>query len=141
MSDVFFPYRFEMRYAPMWVPLGARLRRDGVAVTVDGLFRASFGFFKLETGLDNVAGGHITRGYRWYTAIGVRLSFADDGLTFGTNCDRGVCVHFRERVPRVLGFKPHSALTVTVADCDGLLEAIGEAPDPRSDPTRNRARG
>jgi hypothetical protein len=130
MGNAFFPYRFEMRYAPMWLPFGARPGRDGVTLTDDRLFRASFGFLKLETGLDNVAGGHITEGYRWYTAIGARLSFADDGLTFGTNRDRGVCVHFRERVPRVLGFKPHSALTVTVADCDGLLEAIGESPAP-----------
>jgi hypothetical protein len=119
-----------MRYAPMWLPFGARPGRDGVTLTDDRRFRASFGFFKLETGLDNVAGGHITEGYRWYTAIGARVSFADDGLTFGTNRDRGVCVHFRERVPRVLGFKPHSALTVTVADCVGLVEAIGEAPAP-----------
>ena len=56
------------------------------------------------------------------------MSFADDGLTFGTNPDRGVCVHFRQRIPRVLGFRPHSALTVTVEDCDGLVAAIGEAP-------------
>jgi hypothetical protein len=112
-------------------PTGLRTPRPparGVTLTDDRLFRASFGFLKLETELDNVAGGHITEGYRWYTAIGARLSFADDGLTFGTNRDRGVCVHFRQRVPRVLGFKPHSALTVTVADCDGLLEAIGLAP-------------
>lgn len=39
------------------------------------------------------------------------------------------CVHFVERVPKVLGFKAHSALTVTVADCAGLVEAIGhDAP-------------
>jgi hypothetical protein len=130
MSDAFFPYRFDRRYAPMWMPFGARPGRDGVTVTDDGLFRATFGFFKLETGLDNVAGGHTTGRYRWYTAIGARLSLADDGLTFGTNVDRGVCVHFRDRVPRVLGFKPHAALTVTVADCERLLEAIGEAPSP-----------
>jgi hypothetical protein len=131
MGDVFFPYRFAMRYAPMWLPFGARPGRDGVTLTSDGAFKASFGFLKLETRLDNVAGGHITEGYRWYTAIGARLSLADDGLTFGTNPDRGVCVHFHERVPRVLGFKPHSALTVTVADCDALVAAIGEAAPRR----------
>ena len=80
----------------------------------------------METGLANVIGGHITGGTHWYKAIGVRLSReADDGLTFGTNSERGVCVHFHERVPRVIGFKRHSALTVTVADCEALLEAMG----------------
>jgi hypothetical protein len=108
----------------MWLPFGARPGRDGVTLT-DERFRATFGLLKLETPRDNVAGGHITDRYRWYTAVGARLSFADDGLTFGTNRDRGVCIHFRERVPRVIGFRPHSALTVTVDDCEGLVEAIG----------------
>ena len=113
----------------MWLPFGVIPGRDGVSLS-DDRFRATFGFFNLETRLDNVAGGHVTVGYRWYTAIGVRLSFVDDGLTFGTCRDRGVCVHFRRPVPRVIGFRPHSALTVTVADCAGLVEAIGDALSP-----------
>ena len=127
MGDQWFPYRFDLRFALMWlVPFGARPGRDGVRVTGDGRFRATFGFLSLETPTENVAGGHVTEGYRWYTAVGARLSFVDDGLTFGTSHDRGVCVHFREPVPRVLGRKPHSALTVTVEDCTRLVAAIGE---------------
>jgi hypothetical protein len=91
--------------------------------------RATYGFFRFETPLDNLAGGHLTGPYRWYTAVGARVSFVDDGLTFGTNRDLGVCIHFREPIPRVLVRKHHSALTVTVADCRGLLDRIGE---PRS---------
>lgn len=125
MAEQFFPYRFDMRFAPMWLPFGARPRRDGVTLRDDGGFRATFGFLTLETTLDNVAGGHITQDYRWYKAIGARLSLVDAGLTFGTNADRGVCVHFREPVPRVIGLRPHSALTVTVEDCGGLVETIG----------------
>ena len=125
----FFPYRFDVRFAAMWLPFGVIPGRDGVTLR-DDRFRATFGFFNLETPLDNVAGGHVTVAYRWYTAIGVRLSFVDDGLTFGTCRDRGVCVHFRQRVPRVIGCRPHSALTVTVADCAGLVEAIGETLPP-----------
>lgn len=124
-SPGFFPYRFELRYAPLWAPLLARPGRDGVTVTEES-FRATFGLLALETARSNVIGGHVTEGYRWFKAIGPRLSRVDDGLTFGTNTDRGVCVHFREPVPRVIGFKPHSALTVTVADCDGLVRTIGE---------------
>ena len=126
MADAFFPYRFDRRFAVMWLAVRARPGTDGVLVTGDGRFRASFGFLRLETSLDNVTGGHVTSNYRWYTAIGARLSFVDDGLTFGTNIDRGVCVHFRERVGPVIGHRRHSALTVTVEDCDGLVERIGE---------------
>jgi hypothetical protein len=125
MAEQFFAYRFDMRFAPVWLPFAARPRRDGVTITHDGMFRATFGFLKLETALDNLAGGHITDGYRWYRAIGARLSLVDDGLTFGTNAERGVCVHFRDPVPRVIGRRPHPALTVTVDDCEGLVEAIG----------------
>ena len=125
MVDQFFPYRFDGRFAAMWLPFGAWPGRDGVTLS-DDHFRATFGFLRLETPRGNVAGGHVTGRYRWHTAIGARLSLVDDGLTFGTNRDRGVCVHFRERVPRVIGFRPHSALTVTVEDCESLVQAIGE---------------
>jgi len=128
MTNVFCPYGADWRIAALWLPLGVRLGRDGVRiVAADNKFRATYGFFHIETALDNVAGGHVTGPYRWYTAIGARLSFVDDGLTFGTNRDRGVCVHFRQPIPHVLGRKPHSALTVTVADCGGLIDGIGEA--------------
>ena len=128
MADAFFPYRVDWRFAPMWLTFGVRPGHDGVhVITDDNRFRATFGLVRVETPLDNVVGGHVTEGYRWYTAVGARLSFVDDGLTFGTNRDRGVCVHFREPIAHVLGRKAHSALTVTVADCDGLVACIGEA--------------
>ena len=106
--------------------------------------RATFGWLKLETPRSNVLGGHVTGPYRWHTAVGARLSFVDDGLTFGTNRDRGVCLHFNERVPAVLGSKRHSALTVTVADCDELVATIGEPRWPNGSaagtgPTAGRA--
>ena len=50
----------------------------------------------------------------------------DYGLTFGTNARTGVCVHFHEKVGGV-GFRKHSALTVTVADLEGLTRALGQA--------------
>jgi hypothetical protein len=128
VTDTFFPYRVDWRLAPLWLPFAVRPGHDGVHVDVDdNRFRATFGFLRLETPLDNVEAAHVTEGYRWYTAVGARLSFVDDGLTFGTNRDRGVCVHFREPIRHVLGRKPHSALTVTVADCAGLMARIEEA--------------
>lgn len=129
----FFPYRLDLRLAPLWAPLGLRPRKDGVRITDDGRFVATFGLVRVETPMSNVDGAHVTRGYRWWTAVGARLSFVDDGLTFGTNRDAGVCVHFTAKVPSLLRRSGHSALTVTVKDLDGLVAAITSwAPTPEA---------
>jgi hypothetical protein len=124
MAD-FFKYEVDKRLAPFWLPFGLRPSTDGVTITDDGKFVAKYGFLKLETSVSNIDGAHITRDYRWWTAAGARRSFVDDGLTFGTNAHAGVCVHFGERVPSLLGPKGHSALTVTVANLDGLVARLG----------------
>jgi hypothetical protein len=116
----FFAYAVDRRLAPFWLPFGVRPSKDGVTITDEGTFRATFGFFRVETPLTNIDGAHVTRNYRWWTAAGARGSLVDDGLTFGTNRTAGVCVHFREPVPSPLRRKGHSAITVTVADVDGL---------------------
>jgi hypothetical protein len=117
-------YAFDMRLVAFWGPFGVRQGNDGVTLTDDGRLRATFGFLKLETPLDNVDGAHVTRNYRWWTAAGARGSMKDDGLTFGTNARAGVCIHFNEKVPSPLRRSGHSALTVTVEDVDGLTEAL-----------------
>lgn len=119
-----FPYSVDYRFTPMWAPLGLRPWRDGVTLADDGRFVATFGLIRVETTRSNVDGAHITRGYRWWTAVGVRRSFRDDGLTFGTNREAGVCVHFRDNVRSPLRAKGHSALTVTVLDLEGLVDAL-----------------
>lgn len=93
-------------------------------MTDAGDVNATFGLLTLRTRLDNVEESHITRNYRWWTAIGVRGSFVDDGLTFGTNFNAGVCIHFRDKVSSPLRRQGHSALTVTVEDLEGLVEAL-----------------
>jgi hypothetical protein len=122
--DKYFKYAIDYRFALLWGPFGLRPQKDGVTISEDGRFVATFGLLRLGTSLLNIVDAHITRDYRWWTAIGARMSFVDDGLTFGTNRDAGVCVHFREKVRTPLGGKGHSALTVTVADLDGLLQAV-----------------
>ncbi|MDW3217180.1 MAG: hypothetical protein R8F63_01095 [Acidimicrobiales bacterium] len=119
---MFFPYRIDSRFRPLLKPFGVG-DDDGVTLADEHL-TATFGRARLRTPLANVTEAHVTRDYQWWKAIGMRLSFADDGLTFGTATHGGVCVHFDERVRRVIGFKDHSALTVTVDDLDGLAAAI-----------------
>ena len=129
-ASQFFGYAIDRRYLPVLLPFLLRPSRDGVTLTDDGLFVATFGLVTIKTPRANVTGAHITEHYRWWTAFGVRMSMADDGLTFGTNNRRGVCVHFGDKVRSPLRRSGHSALTVTVADTEGLERALraGDAP-------------
>jgi hypothetical protein len=124
MSTVRFKYAVDRRFLPVLVAFGFRSSKDGVNVGGDGDFSATFGVMSLRTHIDNVDGAHITTDYRWWTAVGARRSFVDDGLTFGTNHNAGVCIHFREHVASALRRSGHSALTVTVEDLDGLVDAL-----------------
>lgn len=118
-----FPYRYDRRLALMWLPF--RWPGDqGATLTDDGRFIARYGPLRAEAPLSSVQDAHVTGPYRWWTAIGARLSFVDDGLTFGTNAQAGVCVHFEPKIHRVIGLRDHSALTVTVADTEGLVAAL-----------------
>jgi hypothetical protein len=126
VSD-FFPYASDKKLAVFWVPFGVRPSKDGVTLTDSGRFVATFGLLRLETPLANIDEAHITRGYRWWTAAGARGSLVDDGLTFGTNAEAGVCVHFQEKVRSPLRRSGHSALTVTVVDPEGLVRALESA--------------
>jgi hypothetical protein len=120
-----FGYAIDKRYLPVLLPLLLRPSKDGVTLTDEAGFVATFGLFKVATAMSNITGAHITRHYRWWTAPGVRMSGADDGLTFGTNHDGGVCIHFAQKVASPLRRSGHSALTVTVADLEALTAALG----------------
>ena len=123
MSE-FFPYRLDRRWTPMFTAMRVS-RDDGVTLTDDGQFSATIGVLHLQTSVENIDHTEVTGPHRWYTAVGARLSFADDGLTFGTNHHLGLCVEFVEKIPRVIGPRAHSALWTSVADPDGLAAALG----------------
>jgi hypothetical protein len=122
-----FGYAIDKRYLPVLLPFLLRPGKDGVTLDDEGALIATFGVFKIATHISNITGAHITRDYRWWTSFGVRMSRIDDGLTFGTNHDGGVCIHFAEKVPSPLRRSGHSALTVTVAGLEGLTKALGGA--------------
>lgn len=122
MAEAFFPYEREDRWKPLLLPLGVGAD-DGVTVG-DEMVRATFGFFSVETTRANIRGTKVTGPHRWWTAVGLRLSFSDDGLTFGTNHRRGLCIEFEEKIKRVVGLHDHSALWVSVADPEGLAAAL-----------------
>lgn len=124
MSDHnFFPYKLDKRWLALFTVLGVS-DKDGVNVTEDGMLLATFGRVKVETPLSNITHTKVTGPHRWYSAVGLRLSFSDDGLTFGTNHKRGLCIEFREKIPKIIGLRDHSSLWVSVADPEALATAI-----------------
>jgi hypothetical protein len=87
--------------------------------------RVRFGRLSLRTSRANIAGVEVSGPYRWYRAIGPRLSLADHGVTFGTATHGGACVRFHEPVPALLGPRfGHPGVTVTVADPAGLAASL-----------------
>jgi hypothetical protein len=130
-----FGYDIDRRYLPVLLPFLVRPSKDGVTLTDEGSFIATFGLLQVVTTLSNVVGAHLTQNYRWWTSVGARLSRADDGLTFGTNSRSGVCIHFEQKVPSRLRRSGHSALTVTVADLEDLIMALGGDDDQPGTPS------
>ena len=113
--------QFEMAFDPRFrlplAALGVTPATAHVTVTADRLV-ACFGPWTCRTTPANVQAVGVTGPYRWYRAIGPRLSLADHGLTFGTSTARGVCLLLRKPVPGIdpLGTIRHPDLTLTVAD-------------------------
>jgi hypothetical protein len=94
-------------------------------VLTDAGLTARFGRWRLTTPWSNVRDVQVTRGYRWYKALGPRASLADRGVTFGTNAVAGTCVCFHQPVPALVGDRmPHPGLTVTVAEPEALAAAV-----------------
>ncbi len=125
MTSRHFPYRLDKRWAPLFLVLGVS-EEDGVEITDDGKLIATYGRFSVNTTLDNVDHTRVTGPHRWYTAVGLRLSFTDDGITFGTNHHKGLWIAFVNKIPKIIGFRDHSLLWVSVADPEGLAAAIGK---------------
>lgn len=132
MTDTF-DFRFTPLYRAVGMAFGVRPSTAQVEIR-DGVFIARFGPWRVETDVTNITDCAVTGGYQLRKTIGPpHLSFADQGLTFATNPDRGLCLSFREPVP---GVDPrhrirHAGLTVTVADPLALRHAIEIPPGQR----------
>jgi hypothetical protein len=134
-----FPFVFDPPLLPFGLPFGVTPSTAFVTVTADDL-RVRFGLWSLHTELANVAGAERTGPYRpWRVAGPARLSLTDRGLTFATTTRGGVCICFRRPVRPVPPFPllRHPALTVTVADPDGLVELLASAGDRPPGPAMN----
>jgi hypothetical protein len=120
-----FDFAFDPRFRGFLRLLG--VHPGNASVTLDDEhFDARFGHWRLKTPVSNLKEVRITRDYHWFKAIGARGSATDRGCTFGSNADAGVCVCFHEPVGALIpsDVLRHPGLTVTVADVDGLADAV-----------------
>ncbi|MFC4121909.1 hypothetical protein [Nonomuraea zeae] len=120
-----FGFAFEDRYRPLLSVLG--IRPDTCRLTLtDELLRVRFGPWLVLSPRGNVAGAELSGPYSPLKVIGVRMSLADRGLTFGTSTAQGVCLRFRRPVSGSdpLGLLRHPALTVTVDDPARLVQQV-----------------
>lgn len=121
-----FPFRFAAIYRLPALLFGVTSTTAGVWVD-EAVLRIRFGPWRVQTPRSNVVATLHTGPYSLIKTIGpAHLSFADRGLTCATNSERGLCIRFARPVPGIepLGLLRHPAVTVTVADCDGLAEAL-----------------
>jgi len=124
--DARFDFAFSRAYRLPALAVGVTPATSYVRVA-GGLLTVRFGPWKLETGLDNVAGHEVTGGFAFVRTAGPpHLSFADRGVSFCTNGDRALCVRFAEPVRALdpTGRLRHPGATLTVADPEGLAGAL-----------------
>ena len=122
--------RFEFLFVPSYrlaaLPFFVMPATSGVVVSCE-MLTVRFGPWKVRTALSNVASAQMVGPFGFLKSAGpARLSFADRGLSFATNPDRGVCIRFGNPVAGIepTGIVRHPGLTVTVADPEGLCTAL-----------------
>jgi len=129
---------YPLRVGPRqrWLLLPWGVRRDNAWVRLDDeQFIARFGFFSLRTPLANIVRWEFKGPYRWFTALGVRLSIRGGDVTFGSSDHGGVRLDFREPVPLARVLKP-PALSLTVDDLEGFAAELERRGIPGTDARR-----
>jgi hypothetical protein len=126
MEQDCYEFRFDVdsRFGSLLLLWGVNSRTARVEIGRARGLVARFGLVQVQTSLDNLAGAELTGPYRWYKAIGVRESWVDHGLTFGSTTAGGVCIRFHTPV-RGLGWGArHPGLTVTVQEREVFRDTV-----------------
>jgi hypothetical protein len=118
-----FRFNVEPRYRLPLLLYGLTKGRANVTVE-DDILHIRFGPWVVDTPTHNVEVVEETGPYRWWRAIGIRMSLVDRGITFGTTTTSGVCMKLKEPVSVHLGRLTvplrHPGITVTVDDPQAL---------------------
>lgn len=112
-------------YAAVVLAWGVTAERAWVEVD-DEQFRARFGLFHLETPRGNIVeAAHHPGPFNPLKAVGVRYSFGDHSVTFGSDVKDLVEVRFRRAVTlHPPGRTRHRALWVSVKEPRRLVETL-----------------
>jgi hypothetical protein len=126
-----FEFRFDRWYRLAALPFGVTPSSAHVDVQTaaggEPVLLVRFGPWYVSTPVANVTGTCATGPYSHLKTLGpAHLSLVDQGLTFATNPDRGLCIRFRTAVQGLVPTSRirHPALTVTVADPDALAGVL-----------------
>ena len=92
-----FPFRIDSRFRLPLLVYGVTASRAEVRVDADRL-RLRFGPWSVDTPLGNISHIEVTGPYRWWKAIGIRMSLVDRGITFGTTPSAGICLQLSQPV-------------------------------------------
>ena len=128
------PHRFPIRIGPrsrLLLRLLFGVKPENAYVDLGDELDARFGWSRIRTPVSNIARWRIEGPWLWITAIGVRRGFLRHDLSFGGNQEGGVRLDFKEPVNYFFLRPP--ILYVTVADLDGLAEALAQAGIPGED--------
>ncbi len=122
-----FPFAFTRAYRIAGLPFGITPRTTWVEVGADEL-RVRYGPWSLRTPLANITSTELTGDFAFLKTAGPpHLSFGDRGISFTTNGASALCVQLRTPVPGIdpTGRIKHPGVTMSVADPEGLQEALG----------------
>jgi hypothetical protein len=121
-----FGFRFTAGYQAAARPFGITPERAWVSVGRDRL-EARYGPWRISTPLTNLAQAKITGPYSFLKTAGpAHLGVTDRGLTFASNGQQGLELHFRQPVQSSGPFRMlrHPNVTLTVTDPPGLLTLL-----------------
>ena len=120
--------RFEFRFEPLLRPFAAlaTVLPGSAHVDVDEeQVAVRFGLWRMAFPRAEVVGVETTGDY-WLPKVAgpPHISFVDRGITFATNRQQGLCIRLAQPQPGPYPWLRHPAVTVTVADPDGLAAAL-----------------
>jgi len=120
-----FSFRFEPIMQALALPFG--VRPSNTWMEVGDEVHIAFGPWHMRFPREDVADVAETRDY-WLPKVAgpPHLSFADRGITFATNRQRGLCIKLERPHPGIgpFGLLRHPGATVTVEDIAGLTHAL-----------------
>ncbi len=116
-----FPFRMDGAWRLGVLPWGVTPDRAYVDLD-DVAVHAQFGPWRMDVPLANVRRWAIRGPYRWWRAIGVRMTVGFWDVSFASSAKDGVYLEF-VAPERWFGAR-HPALTVTVADPDAFARAL-----------------